>query len=366
MKGYYIWAPLEAGCIGNGSGIEKKIHAQVNTLQKSLDVELRVIPPHEYHKIDRIISRIPLCPVGTRWIYHNDMNDADFIYMRQVQHDAIFLHFLKNIKKQNPKVKIIYEIPTYPYESEQKITTRNVHLIIKDRYHRRKLKKYVDRIVTFYGQDRIFGIPTLKARNGFEFSSVAVNKSTIDRETINVIEVSTTAFWHGYDRFLSGLRAYYTNGGRRNIIFHMVGLILPEHKRYVEENDLKSHVVFHGTRSGKELKNIYEKCVVGVDVLGGHRKNYPISSSLKSREYAAHGIPVITSSPIDYIESDYPYQLIVPYDDSPVNIREVIDFVDSCYKDKHEDIVRHEIRQYGIEHCDMAMALQPVIDFIKA
>ena len=25
MKGYYLWAPLEAGCIGNGSGVEKKI-----------------------------------------------------------------------------------------------------------------------------------------------------------------------------------------------------------------------------------------------------------------------------------------------------------------------------------------------------
>ena len=53
---------------------------------------------------------------------------------------------------------------------------------------------------------------------------------------------------------------------------------------------------------GEPLKALLQQSLLGIDVLGGHRKDYPVSSSLKSREYCAYGIPVITSSPIDYFQ----------------------------------------------------------------
>ena len=366
MKGYYVWVPFEQACVGTGSGIEKKIRAQVEVFNQNYDTKLVILKRNGYNRIDKYISRMPFGPVGYKWRYHGEMRDAKFIYIRQVQHDAFFLRYLKAIKKANPKVKIIYEIPTYPYENEQNKAVKNLPLVLKDRFYRRKLKKYVDRIVTFYGQEEIWGIKTIKIRNGFEFSTMPVNCKKIDRNIIHLIEVSATAFWHGYDRFLEGLQDYYRTGGKRNIIFHMVGIILPEHRKYVEQNKLSEHVIFHGVLSGKELKEVYEECSAGVDVLGGHRKNYPVSGSLKSREYAACGLPIITASPVDYIEEDYPYQLIVPYDDSPVDIQSVINFVDSCYENKDENWVRGFIREYGYEHCEMNRVMQPVIDFIES
>ena len=366
MKGYYIWAPLEPGCLGNGSGIEKKVRAQVDAFKEYFDVTLEILQPREYHRTDKFVSRLPFGPVGNRWRYQGELTGADFIYIRQVRHDAFFLRYLKAIKKANSRVKIIYEIPTYPYEDEQSVKLKNIHIIVKDRFHRRFLRKYVDRIVTFYGQPRIFGIQTLNIRNGFDFSSVPVKNKIADKGIINIIEVSTTAFWHGYDRFLCGLQEYYKKGGTRNIVFHMVGIILPEHEQYVEQNRLKEHVVFHGILSGTELEQVYEKCVAGVDVLGGHRKNYPISSSLKSREYSAYGLPVITASPIDYIEEDYPYQLIVPYNDSPVNMQNVIEFIDKCYENQDENEVSARIREYGYQHCDMRNVIKPVVEYIES
>ena len=56
----------------------------------------------------------------------------------------------------------------------------------------------------------------------------------------------------------------------------------------VREHHLEDHVIFHGKQSGEPLKALMRQSFVGIDVLGGHRKDYPVSSSLKSREYCAN------------------------------------------------------------------------------
>lgn len=365
MKGYFVWAPLEEGCIGPSSGVEKKIKNQVKVFQKFFDTEFVLLPPVQKKRIKKLTCRLPLFPIDRRWIYHREYDDADFLYFRQVRHDRSFVNYLKQIKSSNPGTKILYEIPTYPYEQEQKVTVKNCHITAKDRINRRLLHNYVDRVVTFYHQESILGIPTLRVINGFDFSSVPINTQQLDSETLHLVEVSTTAFWHGYDRIISGLGEYYRTGGTRNIVFHMVGLVLPEHQKMVEVNGLQQHVVFHGFQSGDALNKIYEQCHIGVDVLGGHRKDYPISSSLKSREYAAHGLPILTASPVDYLGKSNHYQMLVPYDDSPVDIEAVISFADVCYSGKPLQTVRDEIRSFAISQCDMNKTMLPIISYIQ-
>lgn len=364
MKGYYIWAPLEEGCLGKGSGVEKKIKSQVNALRKCSDVCLKVIEPPKSNVLRKITRRLPFCAVNTEWKYSSDMDDADYIYIRQVVNDRSFIKYLRNLKKINKKVKILYEMPTYPYEDEQKMTISNCHILMKDRWNRLRLKEYIDRIVTFYGQKEILGIKTIQAKNGFDFASIDLPDNPIDQTIINVLEVSTTAFWHGYDRFLVGLKDYYNHNGKENVVFHMVGPILPDLELFVKNNNLEEHVVFHGVLSGEKLREVYCQCLAGIDILGGHRKNYPISSSLKSREYSAYGIPLITSSPVDFMESQYPYQLVVPYDDTPIDIKTVLNFIHDCYSDTNVNAVREKIRRYSFERCDMSVAMKPIIDYI--
>ena len=365
MKGYYLFAPVEPGCAGPESGVERKVRAQHKALQTMVDCELVVLEPVKYTGSvkEKILRRLPFTAAWRKWEYHGEFHDADFLYIRQVYHDASFVRYLKAIKQDNPHIKIIYEVPTYPYDTEAGVSVANAAFTLKERKNRVKAAKYMDRIVTFYNQDSIWDVPCLKLINGYDFSKVELPQRKLG-DTVHVLSVSATAFWHGYDRFIESLYRYYQAGGKENIVYHLVGNILPEHQKMVDDYGLSGHVILYGRMSGEPLEQMYAKCSLGIDILGGHRKDYPVSSTLKSREYGAYGLPLITSSPVDFMEKHYPYQLLVPYDDSPVDIRAVLDFYHRVYDGKQPDAVAAEIRDYAKEKCDMNVTMKSVAQWL--
>ncbi len=365
MKGYYLFAPVEPENAGPESGVERKVRAQHKALQQYLDCELVILPPVEYTGSvkEKIVRRLPFTAAWRKWEYHGEFNDADFLYIRQVYHDASFVRYLRAIRRQNPKIKIIYEVPTYPYLTEQKTSAANAAFRKKEARWCRRAAKYMDRIVTFYGQDEIWGVPCIKLINGFDFSRVELPDRPAPGD-VQIISVAATAFWHGYDRLIEGIRRYYENGGTEQITYHMVGNILPELQKMVRDGHMEEHVIFHGRQSGEALKELYEQAYLGVDVLGGHRKDYPVSSSLKSREYCAYGIPILTSSPVDFLPKDSPYQFLAPYDDSPVDMDAVVRFYHGLYDGKDCNIVASEIRAFAEARCDMKITMKPVADWL--
>lgn len=368
MKGYYLFAPVEPECAGADSGVERKVRAQHKALQSYVDCELVILPPVTYtgSRREKIVRRLPFTAAWRKWEYHGEFDSADFLYIRQVYHDTSFVRYLKAIRRSNPKIQIIYEIPTYPYDTETRLSLSNAAFQLKERRGRKRAAKYIDRIVTFYGQEEIWGVPCIRLINGYDFSQVQLPERTVPGDGVHILSVSATAFWHGYDRFIEGLHQYYVNGGTENIVYHLVGNILPEHKKLVENYGLQNHVIFYGRMSGTALDDVYKKCLLGIDILGGHRKDYPVSSTLKSREYGAWGLPLIASSPVDFMPEDYPYQLLVPYDDSPIRIQDVLNFYHKIYD--HTDTVKvaHSIREFSQERCDMDVTMSPVAGWLQS
>ena len=277
--------------------------------------------------------------------------------------DEAFVKYLRDIKKSNPAVKIIYEIPTYPYGEDDRYNLSNFMFLLKERICRIRAAKYMDRIVTFYGQDSIWGVPCLKLMNGYDFSSVALPNRE-KPQTIELISVASTASWHGYDRVFKGLREYYDAGGTEIINFHVVGTILAEHEKMVSDLKLENRVIFHGKLFGDALYDIYQNCSIGIDVLGGYRIGYTISSSLKSREYAAYGMPLITASPVDYLPEDCPYQLILPNNDEPIDMQKVVAFFHELYDGQDIKQLTASIRDYGIQKIDMHVTMGPILKYI--
>lgn len=58
----------------------------------------------------------------------------------------------------------MYEIPTYPYDMEHKGIS-SIFVLFIDKIYRKKLHKYVDRIVTLTDDEKIFNCKTLKITN---------------------------------------------------------------------------------------------------------------------------------------------------------------------------------------------------------
>lgn len=299
----------------------------------------------------------------------NYVSDKEYeaCYVRYDFSDNGFVNLLKALKKHCRK--ILLELPTYPYEGENSIGFLNKVKLKIDLHYRKQLHKYVDRIVTFYdGYKELFGIPVLVIPNGFDFSTMSLVDSELPTDEIHLIAVSSMREWHGYERMIEGLKAYYKEEKEpENFILHLVGngRDYGKYKALVEQYHLEPHVVMEGAMHGAELDRLYEKCAIGIDSLARHRSGITVLSSLKSREYGAKGLPMINSCKIDIIEDDFPYLLMVPADESPINMNTVVMFYHKCFDGMTRQDVGKKIRAYIESKSGMKATLKQVVDVLQ-
>ena len=214
---------------------------------------------------------------------------------------------------------------------------------------RKKLAKQTDAIVTFTQEKEIFGQRTIRISNGIELEAIPLrnSKTKAKSEELNFIGVAEVHYWHGFDRFIAGIGEYYKNGGTRQMKFHIVGGVADGDMygsgnnigfaQLIEKYGIKDKIIFHGQKFGEELNKLFENADFAVASLGRHRSGITHIKTLKNREYAARGLGFIYSEIDDDFE-DKPYIIKASADDTPVNIEQVIDFIDNM------DITHDEIR----------------------
>lgn len=301
-----------------------------------------------------------------------DFTTVDFVYIRRfIPLSLGFVSMLAYIKNINKGCKIIYEIPTYPYDSEHRGFKGNIVLLI-DKIFRKKLKQYVDCIVTYSHDNTIFGVKTIKIMNGIDCSAISPvditeyrqNTDRIPTEVaIRLIAVAQFADWHGYDRLIEGLYGYYKNNPEKKIFIDFVGdgRVLQQYREMVSKYSLAQYVVFHGVLTGAGLSAVFNQADVAVCSLGCHRKGLGLSSELKSREYIARGLPMISSTKIDILPDDYPYIQYVPENDSAIDVESIVKFCNVLnYAEDRQQQVKN-IRAFAESNCDMSVTMHPII-----
>lgn len=286
----------------------------------------------------------------------------DFCYIRYDLCTGGFLRMLAAVNKACDHV--FMEIATYPYDKEYRGWINKLRLRYDDLTARR-LKRYVERIVTFYPipEERFYGIPCLTVPNGFDFSEMSLVQDDRVPQEIDIAAVSAMRLWHGYERLLEGMHRYYAAGGQRTVRLHLVGdgRECGKYRELTERYGLQERVIFHGPLHGQALDELLEHCPLGVDSLGRHRSGIAVLSSLKSREYGAKGIPFINSCAIDILEDSFPYMLRVPADESPVELEQVIAFYDRIYAGGSRIQVARAVRQYIESRSDMNVVMGRVL-----
>lgn len=303
----------------------------------------------------KIRKRIDYNPILT----YIKQERISFVYMRSEHNASPFLiRFVRQLK--NKGVKIVMEIPTYPYDQEYS-TFKGKYLLFVDKIFRKNLARQLDAIVTFSNEPEIFGQRTIRISNGIDFDSIKLKQlqSTQPNE-IHLIAVAEIHYWHGLDRIVAGLADYYKSD-RHNaseVYLHIVGEFSGERERkkiipLIVENQLNNYVTLHGKLFGKELDEIFDRADVGVGSLARHRSNIIRIKTLKNREYAARGMPFIYSEIDDDFE-EMPYIMKVPADESPIHIERLIEFYD------HVTMTAEEIRE-TVQHLAWKNQMEKVI-----
>ena len=263
----------------------------------------------------------------TRYIRENGVK---FVYMRADHNANPFLNrWLGQMKRMG--VKVVMEIPTYPYDSEYSRAPLRARAVLQiDKIFRGAMVRRLSRIVTFSDLSAIFGVPTIRISNGIDFGAIPL-KASENRpgDVIRLTGVADIHFWHGFDRVIEGMAEYYRTSPEREVEFHVVGSGVPSQlemlRALAAKYHLESRVIFHGPKSGTELDAIFENADMGIASLGRHRCGIDRIKTLKNREYAARGITFVYSE----TDSDFdamPYVMKAPADESPLDIAAVVRF----------------------------------------
>lgn len=331
------------------SGISKKIHYQCEALRRcGLQTglcHLEIAPDGlQSRMVDTEPIRLFGNGLGAKILKRISMSDIadyvrregiEFVYIRHdFNANPTTIRLLKRLKRLG--VRIALEIPTYPYDSEfaQAPLSWRLRLGV-DQFFRRRMCRYVDRIVTFSDETEIFGRPTIRISNGIDFDSVPVKEHHSDvPHELRLLAVANIHFWHGFDRVIEGMKAYYATPHDGVIRLRIVGdgtqATIDDLRRRIEAYALEEYAEFIGTRSGEELDAEFEWCDMGIASLGRHRNGISTIKTLKNREYAARGIPFVYSE----TDSDFdhqPYVLKAPADESPLDMESVMRFYDSMH-----------------------------------
>ena len=291
-------------------------------------------------------------------------NNIDFLYIR-TSHNAnpFLIRFLKKLKRSD--VKVVMEIPTFPYDQEYEMIGRTADRLrfFIDKKYRYKLAKYLFRIITFSDDKQIFGTPAINISNGVDFDQIKIKpQKKKDQNCIHLLGVAEIHPWHGFDRIIRGLADYYKKTQSVKVFFNIVGFgdvnEINHLKSLITENHLESFIFLPGPKTGEELDRQFEEADFGIASLGRHRSGITHMKSLKNREYAARGLPFIYSE-TDESFDNMPYILKAPANEMPVDIEKIVQFYYSHSFDPAK------IRESIFPELSWKVQMQKVIDDIS-
>lgn len=329
VSGHRLWMTDDRILIDLGKGIKAKIRKRTN-----------------YKPIQKLV----------------DEKRINLVYIRSEHNASPFLiSFVRKLRKWD--VQVVMEIPTYPYDQEYD-TFKGKCSLLCDKLFRKTLARELNAIVTFSNEGEIFGQQTIRISNGIDFNSIRLKK---DRKyapgEVHLIAVAEIHYWHGYDRIVAGLAEYYKSGkgDERLVYLHLVGDCCGKREkseilRLIVDGQLEEFVIRHGQLFGESLDEVFDLADIGVGSLARHRSGITHIKTLKNREYAVRGIPFVYSETDDDFE-DMPYVFKVSADESPIDIRQLLDFYNSL------TISATEIRA-SVQHLAWAVQMQKVLKSI--
>ena len=374
MKLHYI----STGCYpesGELPGTEKKIRYQINCLQ-GLGIDVIHHHPHPLIKnkyISYIYSEIVRIVEYVKLRYTLEKNDI--VYIRREYHHLSYL-ILTLFKRD---FKAVIETQTLEqYEYVPKKRGKIIPIIFSYYNHisfllfEKILKNSVDGIVSVTNEITKYNsnvthdcLQYLTLGNGINTKCISIRSPSTLTDTYHILIVANIAYWHGVDRFIHGLHehnAHYANS--RKIVLHIVGdgSELPHLMDLTNNLGLNDCVIFHGFKSGKDLDEMFDKCHIALDALACFRKGLTETSSLKSREYCARGIPFIASSRDSDFPDGWEYVQKIPDDESSIDMNLVIDFANRVMSEPEHP---HKMRKYAEEHLDWIAKMRILNEFLK-
>lgn len=378
----------------NFGGVEQKIIAQFDALQ-ALKAKIKLFLISSYAPGESFAFEIEKRPgvtilinspekVKNPWARRKEKFDLissvlldydpknTIIYFRYPSSDLLFHRFLKK--------NMVFKFVTEHQEVENKLRlgllTNTFKEDIFDFAYGTSVRKIITGFVGVSSQYLENQISYLKRNirskkhflingNGIDTAKFSIrNYPFFEGQTLKLLFVGSGYKNQGLHRLLISMEDYYSNNFKVRIIVHVAGITLEKTylKKYLRNTTVRESVVFHGFLPPNEIDHLANVCHIAINSLSVHILGQKITSTLKSREYFARGMPFITSSSDDDFDDKNPYILKVSEDENPFDIHELINFASKLNDDpKHPQ----KMRQYAISHLDWSVKMKRLLTFYE-
>jgi hypothetical protein len=169
---------------------------------------------------------------------------------------------------------------------------------------------------------------------------------------------STNAEFNGLERFIQCIETY---SGPYQLFFHILGNNLVYEKSLITDSN---KIILHSRMQLDVLDEFMDKMHIGVSTLGLYRKNLNETTTIKTREYFARGLPFIYA----YKDTDmelYPemkaFALQFSNDDSAIDINEVIRFALAQYENLDHG---KQMRQLAEAHLSYKIKMAKILEHL--
>ena len=364
MKIIYLYSRIEKNI--KASGEAKKAHMQVNALNQ-LGIVSEIYIHNQYIPLYKLRIRLPGYKAYNKrfiddFLLFLKRKSIDVVYIRKHLIDSSFLELARGIKKLG--IKIIYEIPTYPYDKEWSNIV-DWPLLWREVRYRNKICGLVDRVVTYSCDNQIFGVKTIKSSNGIETDSIPIREEHPENDgELVLLGVAAVEKWHGYDRIIRGIARYYEKNNQKKVTFIIVGegAELRKLRKLSRNLEVDRYIQFTGSLHGKQLDQMFNKADIGVGSLGMYRIDLYNGYTLKLREYMARGLPFIYAYNDKLIESTgCKYCLKFENTNEEIDINRIIDFYNNVLLGHS---VSNEMRHLAEKYLTWHSQMKPIADYL--
>lgn len=345
-------------------GISKKIYAQAAAISSSLG-KCTLISKEQSGSATSIVefidgqietSNIKQISAIDYLKLQAESSGVDYLYVRHLNIPNFrMLSVLKIAVNRN--IKIIYEIPTYPFFYEQIASSRKkVRAIAKVALNVVYLPcayRYCDTVAAVVSDTTVHKPnKMIEVTNAADANSIQItNYSALPSDVFRIGAVGTLYPYHGYDRVLYGLSQCGEQIDGIPVEFHIIGesQTTCDLENLANKLNLK-RVTFHGKKNSDELNEMFSQYHVGVGCLALFRKHANVDTSLKIIEYWDRGLPSVSCGRVP-IDKEYRDTVIeVPADESPIDIRSIFEQCKSVSPNHLFDLARYSRARYTWEN----------------
>ncbi|MCF4152415.1 glycosyltransferase [Dethiosulfovibrio sp. F2B] len=311
----------------NMMGVAKKVKGQVKHMSQYFDLSCLFVGNHDMslaHTIadrkDIVLKDIPRSNIlsyrvdGLRTAYDwIARHRPDYLYLRYplgCPFSALFTYMVSRMG-----VKIITEHQSKePYELR---LLKKYHFMVSDWLFGRLTLRNVSLIIGVTPEIRDFEknrAPHSSAvciTNGIDVEDYPVRhyEKPSDKEGVDLLFSGALASWHGLDRLISAMAKFHECPVRLHIAGE--GEEMDRLRSMAEKLPPIHSVTFYGYLDKGEISDLFDWCDAAIGSLALDRKGLRQACTLKTREYAARGIPFV----INYDDPDFrniPWVLRLP------------------------------------------------------